>query len=45
MIAEASRAISDESRKVSLVGRRDSTDMRIITAITLIFLPGTFKAV
>ena len=45
MIAEASRKIADESRKVAMWTRRDSTDMRIITAITLIFLPGTFTAV
>jgi hypothetical protein len=35
MIAEASRAIAGWTKK-------DSTDMRIITAINLIFLPATF---
>jgi hypothetical protein len=45
LIAEASRKIADESKKVALWTRRDSSDMRVITAITLLFLPGTFTAV
>ena len=44
-IAEESRRIADESKKVANLTRRDSTDMRVIAAVTLIFLPGTFTAV
>ncbi|KAF1810031.1 hypothetical protein P152DRAFT_137967 [Eremomyces bilateralis CBS 781.70] len=39
---EASRRIADDSRTVAILTRRDSTDMRIIAAVTLIFLPATF---
>jgi hypothetical protein len=42
--AEASRQIADDSRRVAILTRRDSTDMRIIAAVTLVFLPGTFVA-
>jgi hypothetical protein len=43
--AEASRHIAEESRKIATLTRQDSIDMRIIAAVTLIFLPGTFTAV
>ncbi|KAF2431320.1 hypothetical protein EJ08DRAFT_696708 [Tothia fuscella] len=39
------QAIAEDSRNVALLTRRDSADMRIISAVTLIFLPGTFTAV
>lgn len=45
IIASESGRIADESRKVAIWTRRDSTDMRIITVITMLFLPGTFVAV
>jgi hypothetical protein len=38
-------SIAIDSNKVALLTRRDSTDMRIIAAVTLAFLPGTFTAV
>jgi hypothetical protein len=51
-IAEASsrdsaamKAIAEDSKKVALLTRHDSTNMRIITTIPLFFLPGTFTAV
>lgn len=44
-IAEESRRIADDSKKVAILTRRDSTDMRVIAAMTLMFLPGTFVAV
>ncbi|KAF1973207.1 hypothetical protein BU23DRAFT_599174 [Bimuria novae-zelandiae CBS 107.79] len=40
----ASCQIASDSRRIALLTRRDSTDMRIIAAVTLIFLPGTFVA-
>jgi hypothetical protein len=43
--SKAMREIAEDSKEVSLLTRRDSVDMRIITAITLFFLPGTFTAV
>jgi hypothetical protein len=42
---EQSRQIADESRKIAHLTRRDSTDMRIIAVVTMLFLPGTFTAV
>ena len=39
------RSIALDSNKVALLTRRDSTDMRIIAAVTLFFLPPTFIAV
>ncbi|KAF2471517.1 uncharacterized protein BDR25DRAFT_155301, partial [Lindgomyces ingoldianus] len=36
--------IASDSRRIAILTRRDSTDMRIIAAVTLIFLPGTFVA-
>ncbi|RFU25337.1 hypothetical protein B7463_g11005, partial [Scytalidium lignicola] len=50
-IAEASRNIAEntfndsyEMRRIAMHARRDSIDMRVIAAVTLIFLPGTFTA-
>ncbi|KAF2740724.1 hypothetical protein EJ04DRAFT_163998 [Polyplosphaeria fusca] len=42
--ASASCQIASDSRRIAILTRRDSTDMRIIAAVTLIFLPGTFVA-
>ncbi|KAF2269234.1 hypothetical protein CC78DRAFT_612686 [Lojkania enalia] len=42
--ASASCQIASDSRRIAILTRRDSTDMRIIAAVTLIFLPGTFIA-
>jgi Mg2+ and Co2+ transporter CorA len=36
--------MGEETSKVAKFSQRDSTDMRIIAAVTLIFLPGTFTA-
>lgn len=44
-IAEESRRIADDSKKIAELTRRDSNDMRVIAAVTLMFLPGTFVAV
>ncbi|KAF1960335.1 hypothetical protein CC80DRAFT_291906 [Byssothecium circinans] len=41
---KASCQIASDSRRIAILTRRDSTDMRIIAAVTLIFLPGTFVA-
>ncbi|KXL50075.1 hypothetical protein M433DRAFT_158347 [Acidomyces richmondensis BFW] len=35
---------ADAARKLAEFTRRDSTDMRVISAVTLIFLPATFAA-
>jgi hypothetical protein len=43
-IAEESRRIAEDFKTVAVLTRRDSTDMRIIAAVTLCFLPGTFFA-
>ncbi|PSN63841.1 hypothetical protein BS50DRAFT_637191 [Corynespora cassiicola Philippines] len=42
--ASASCQLASDSRRIAILTRRDSTDMRIIAAVTLIFLPGTFVA-
>lgn len=42
--ASASCQIASDSRRIAILTRRDSTDMRIIAAVTLLFLPGTFIA-
>ena len=42
---EASLAIAEDSRHIAISTSRDSTDMRIIAVLTLIFLPGAFVAV
>lgn len=51
-IAEASlrdnaamKAMAEDSKKVGLLSRRDSNNMRIVSVVTLFFLPGTFTAV
>lgn len=43
--AQASVRIADDSRRVAVLARQDSTDMRVIAATTLLFLPSTFVAV
>lgn len=43
--AEASLRVAEDSRKVAILTRQDSTDMRVIAVATLVFLPGTFVAV
>ncbi|KAF2273218.1 uncharacterized protein EI97DRAFT_164519 [Westerdykella ornata] len=42
--ASASYQIASDSRRIAILTRKDSTDMRIIAAVTLVFLPGTFVA-
>ncbi|KAF2709336.1 hypothetical protein K504DRAFT_455079 [Pleomassaria siparia CBS 279.74] len=44
LAANSSCQIASDSRRIAILTRRDSTDMRIIAAVTLIFLPGTFVA-
>lgn len=51
-IAEMSRRdnqlmlrIAEESRAVTLATARDSAAMRVIAAVTVLFLPATFTAV
>ncbi len=34
-----------DTKKIAVLTRRDSTDMRSIAAVTLVFLPGTFTSV
>lgn len=41
----AMKQIAEDSKQIAIMTRRDSTDMRIIAAVTLIFLPCTFTAV
>ncbi len=41
---QASVRIAEDFKRVALLTRKDSTDMRIIAAVTLLFLPGTFVA-
>ncbi|RMZ83475.1 hypothetical protein DV737_g1584, partial [Chaetothyriales sp. CBS 132003] len=41
---QAMKTIAEESRNVAILTRKDSIDMRIIAAVTLVFLPGTFIA-
>lgn len=42
--AEASLRMAEDSRKVAILTRQDSTDMRVIAGATLVFLPATFVA-
>lgn len=35
---------AEASRRIAILTRRDSTDMRLIAGVTLVFLPGTFIA-
>jgi len=37
--------MAEDSRKVAILTRQDSTDMRVIAGATLVFLPATFLAV
>ena len=39
------RCIAEDSNQVAILAHRDSTDMRVIAVVTLIFLPATFTAV
>lgn len=41
---QAMKVLAEDSRKIAVLTRRDSLDMRIIAAVTLVFLPGTFMA-
>ena len=41
----ATEVTAEDSKKVELLTRRDSTNMRIIAALTPFFLPETFTAV
>lgn len=37
--------LNEETKDIAVLSRRDSTDMRTIAIVTLLFLPGTFSAV
>lgn len=39
------KKVAEDSHQVAILTQRDSGDMRVIAAVTLIFLPGTFTAV
>ncbi|KAK5118184.1 hypothetical protein LTR85_008164 [Meristemomyces frigidus] len=43
-VARASLRMAEDSRKVAILTRQDSTDMRVIAGATLVFLPATFVA-
>lgn len=38
------KEMAEDSRNIAILTRKDSTDMRIIAVVTLMFLPGTFMA-
>jgi hypothetical protein len=40
----AMKDMAEDSRNIAILTRKDSTDMRIIAVVTLLFLPGTFMA-
>jgi hypothetical protein len=40
----AMKDMAEDSRHIAMLTRKDSTDMRIIAVVTLLFLPGTFIA-
>ncbi|KAH0846135.1 hypothetical protein FOPE_12212 [Fonsecaea pedrosoi] len=42
--SNAMRDMAEDSRNVAILTRKDSTDMRIIAVVTLLFLPGTFSS-
>ncbi|EXJ66085.1 uncharacterized protein A1O5_10700 [Cladophialophora psammophila CBS 110553] len=42
--SNAMKDIAEDSRNAAVLTRKDSTDMRIIAVVTLLFLPGTFMA-
>lgn len=44
-LAKLARRDTKLNTLIATLARRDSTDMRVITWITLVFLPGTFTAV
>lgn len=43
-IAEQSRRIADESKAIASETRRDSTSMKTIASLTMVYLPATFAA-
>ena len=43
-IAEQSRRIAEESRAIAAETRRDSTSMKTIASLTMVYLPSTFAA-
>ena len=43
-IAEQSRRIADESKAIAAETRRDSTSMKTIASLTMVYLPSTFAA-
>lgn len=45
LIFVSSVRIAEDSRRVAILARQDSTDMRVIAGTTLLFLPATFVAV
>ena len=44
MIAKQSQRTADESKNVAVETRRDSTSMKTIASLTMIYLPSTFVA-
>jgi hypothetical protein len=40
----AMKGMAEDSRNIAVLTRKDSTDMRSIAVVTLLFLPGTFMA-
>ena len=41
----ALKSISEDQKRIALAATRDSAAMRIVAAITTVFLPATFTAV
>jgi Mg2+ and Co2+ transporter CorA len=41
---QAMKQVAEDSKQIAMLTRRDSADMRIIAAVTLVFLPPTFMA-
>lgn len=44
-IGVTSAKLAETSQQVAIATSRDSAIMRVITAVTVVFLPGTFTAV
>ena len=44
MIAKQSQRTADESKNVAVETRRDSTSMKTIASLTMVYLPSTFAA-
>lgn len=44
-LAEASRLLAADSREIAAAAKRDSSALKAIAILTMLFLPGTFLAV